>query len=87
MPDYVVEFYLSHPDETAVALAADHARSAALANPTTVHYLRSMFIPEDEVGFHLFRADSRELVRDVATRAGLPVGRVIEIVARPQELT
>ncbi len=87
VPDYVVEFYLSRLDADAVGRAAERARSttAAMAEDgTTVRYLRSVFLPEDETGFHFFQAASADLVRDAAMTARLPIDRVIEIITTPE---
>ena len=89
MPDYLVEFYLARDEAADIAPAAERALTATAAmngDGSTVRFLRSIFIPEDETGFHFFQAASPELVRDAAFRARLPLDRVIEVITTPEEL-
>lgn len=86
VPDYVVEFYLSRLHASEVKPAAERARSAAAAmtrDGTTVRYLRSVFLPDDETGFHFFSAEREQDVRDTARRARLPSDRVSEVITTP----
>jgi hypothetical protein len=45
-----------------------------------VRFLRSVFVPEDETCFHLYRAGSVDAVREAARRAALDVEDVSETV-------
>ena len=51
---------------------------------THVQLLRSIFLPEDETCLYLFEGTSREAVREVATRSGLQVERVVEAVSESE---
>lgn len=81
MRTYLVEAYL--PRARAAELDAALARLVAVtreASPRAgeVRYVRSTFIPEDEVCFHVFEAVSEAAVRDVGERAALTFDRVME---------
>ena len=47
---------------------------------TSIRYLRSLFVPEDETCFHTFSADSLDVVRAAAERAELRYIRIVEAV-------
>jgi hypothetical protein len=47
---------------------------------TPVRYLRSIFVPEDEICFLLYEAGSADAVREAALRARLPVERVAAVI-------
>lgn len=80
MPEYLVELYLprssSSPDE-----AARRVRSSATALRREGHgvrYVRSIFVPADEICFLLFEAASPELVGEATRRAAVEYERIIE---------
>jgi hypothetical protein len=83
MADFLVEVYTPRLDETALAkLVArlETASEAMSADGFRVRYLRSIHVPEDETCFHLFQAESAELVCEAGGRAGLTFDRVTEAV-------
>ena len=83
MPRYVAELYLPKKGSESLQTAAVRARSAADAmtrEGTPIRYLRAIFLGDDEVCFHLYEADSSELVREASRRAAIPVERVSEAV-------
>ena len=83
MPRYVAELYLPKKGSESLQAAAVRARSAADAmtrEGTPIRYLRAIFLGDDEVCFHLYEADSSELVREASRRAAIPVERVSEAV-------
>lgn len=83
MREFIGEQYLPADDAGAVAHRAGVARAAAdqlRCEGTPVHYVRSIFIPDDETCIHLFRADSIEAVRAAARRASLHLDRIAEAV-------
>jgi hypothetical protein len=80
MTEFVVELYAARSDATAVALAAERARSAAEVlsrEGSAVRFVRAIFMPEDETCFLLFEAATADVVRMAALRASLPVERVV----------
>ena len=45
---------------------------------TGARYVRTTFVPDDEVCFHVFEADSEAAVRDLGSRLALTFDRVLE---------
>src|SRR5512132_3769420 len=84
MAEFLVEFYLSRTDREAAVAGADSARLAAeelTRHGTSVRYLSSIFVPEDETCFHLYEAISADAIREVAQRADLSsFERVLEAI-------
>ena len=83
MPEYLVELYLPRTGSDHLREAAVRARSAAEATSRdgpSVRYVRSIFVPDYEMCFHLYEAGSQEEVRDASTRAGIPFQRIVEAV-------
>jgi hypothetical protein len=81
MPEFLVELYVSRAEAETVELTSERARAAAAqltGEGTSVHYLRSIYVPEDETCFHLFEGSSADAVREAARRAGLRVERLSE---------
>jgi hypothetical protein len=76
---FLVETYLSRdalgePDRTiARAIAAAEETDAS---GQAIRYVRSIFIPDDEVCLLLFEAGSAEIVGEAARRAGLDPERI-----------
>jgi uncharacterized protein DUF4242 len=88
MPEFLVELYVSQADGASIRRGAERARSAAdeLRNQGTfVRYVRSIFVPDDETCFQLYRASSVAAVRELGSRAGLRFERVSEAAAAPGE--
>jgi hypothetical protein len=76
---FLVETYA--PAAAGIADLGARARSArTTASPagTPVRYLRSIFVPGDEMCFHLFDARSAEAVREAIERVGLSPDRIVE---------
>ena len=80
MPEYLVELYSisAEPDSTALARLGDRG---------TVHYLRSIVIPDDETCLHLVEADSIERVAEAFEQVGLQTDRIVEAVGLPGPVT
>jgi hypothetical protein len=81
--EYLVEVF--QPKLTAAERAAASAQARRAAEQqsqagTPVRYLRSIFVPEDEVLFHLFEGGSADAVRQAMARAELPYERVVEAI-------
>jgi hypothetical protein len=78
MVEFALELYVSRTDATAVRRNVELARTAA--EGTSVRYLRSIFMPEDETCFLFFEASSAAAVGEIADLAGLSA-RVVEAAA------
>ena len=79
MATYVVETYLSRDAAGEPDMTISRAISAAAeveASGQPVRYLRSIFVPDDEMCLFLFEADAAEVVRTVSERAGLDPDRI-----------
>jgi hypothetical protein len=88
MPEFLVELYVPRTDAANTGTGAERARQAAeelSRQGTTIRYLRSIFVPDDETCFHLYKASSVEVVRQVESRAGLRFERISEAVAEPRK--
>jgi hypothetical protein len=59
--------------------AREAARQLSLAG-TAVRHVRSIYVPEDEICFHLFDAASLEAVRQASSDARLDAQRIVEAV-------
>lgn len=81
MKTYLVEAYLPRAREEelheAVARLEADAESAQPGS-ARARYLRSTFVPEDEICFHVFEAVSAEAVREAGERASLTFDRIVE---------
>jgi hypothetical protein len=80
---YLAELYLERLGTRDLDEGAALARAAAnevRAAGTPVRYLRSIFVPSDEICFHLFEAASAEGVQQAISRAGIAVQRIAEAI-------
>ena len=79
MTQFLVETYA--PAAAAIADIGTRARSveSAGSRATRVRYLRSFFVPADEMCFHLFDARSVEALRQAVERVGLSPDRIVEV--------
>jgi hypothetical protein len=80
MPQYLAELYLSRANADGVIDTLDRARAvnAMPAGGASVRYLRSIFVPGDEICLHLFEAANAAAVCGACRGAGIPVDRVME---------
>ena len=78
VPTYLVETY--EPDREGAIEDATASAQRAERLGDDVHYLRTTFLPEDEVVLHAFQAPSREALRAAAQRAALQYERIVETV-------
>ena len=84
MPDYLVETYLSRGLAGERASREQRARVAAAQleqEGTSVHFDRSIYVPEDEICFFVFEACSGRDAALAAQRAELDPIRVVEAVS------
>jgi hypothetical protein len=81
---FVIESYMSRTGTGELDAAAARLRAAIAEMPESagrVRYLRSMFVPDDEICFHVIEAPSQEVALDAARRAGLTPDRVVKAEA------
>jgi hypothetical protein len=79
---YLVESYVPRLAEAECHVAASRARSVAdelSRNGTSVRYLHSLFLAEDETCFHVFEAPSVEAVAEASRRAELAHSRIVPV--------
>jgi hypothetical protein len=87
VPTYLVEGYVSRSQAQHAHEAGRRARAAAEAlssEGAPIRYVRATFLPDDETCFHLFEADSIELVEEASRRAALGRTRVVPAVDLPE---
>lgn len=80
MPNYLAEYYAPRSGaalEDAIARVRLAANEIA-AEGVGLRHVRSTFVPEEEICFLLFEAESPDVVDEVGRRAGLPFERVVE---------
>lgn len=85
---YLAEAYVPRPRAGDVRAHERRARAAARElthQGVPIRFLRSFFVPEDEICFYVFEADSAETVEAACTRAALRFERVIEAVDSRKE--
>lgn len=78
----MVECYLprtrsTEMEEMASRLSTRHHGSRHA--PQVARYLRSTYVPEDELCFHLFEAESVDAVREASLRVSLAFDRIVEV--------
>ena len=81
MTRFLVEVYT--PAAAEIEKVEARARCAAAESSdgeTRVRYLRSIFVPADEMSFHLFEAPSVDAVRKAVQLADLEYARIAEAV-------
>jgi hypothetical protein len=86
MPSFLAETYLARPGKARLR-SAERARAAAkklAEDGTRIRFMRSIYVPNDEICFLVFDAISAEAVEDACTRAGIRFERVVKAVESPQ---
>jgi hypothetical protein len=81
---YLVEVYLPRRDEAALADAAMRARAASehvTSEGGHVRYLRTIFVPQDEICFHLYEAQTADAVAEASLRAEIVYERIVRAVS------
>jgi hypothetical protein len=81
---YLVELYLPRRDEAALADAAVRARAASeqlTSEGRQVRYLRTIFVPQDEICFHLYEAQAADVVGEASRRAQIAYERIVRAVS------
>ena len=80
---YIVEAYVPRGRGAEHGATAERARQAALtlaAEGQRIRFLRSTFLPTDELCFLVFQADSPRVVSEAALRAAIEFERIVEAV-------
>ena len=84
MATFVIESYMSRTGTGELDAAAAKLRAAIATLPPSagrVRYLRSMFVPDDEICFHVVEAPTLEAAVEAAGLAGLTPERVVKAEA------
>lgn len=84
MAEYLVELYLPRGDEATLADVADRARAASdrlASEGTDVRYLQTIFVPLDEICFHLYEAQGADVVGEASLRARIPYERIVGVIS------
>ncbi len=76
MKSYLVESYVAR-SPAALESSREKARKTAELG-AAVLYVRSTYLPEDEVALHLFEAPSIEALEEAGRRAALEFERIVE---------
>jgi hypothetical protein len=88
MATYAVETYMSRVEGSDLDALASKLRNAdeSVFEGRAVRYLGSVYIPVDEICFHLIEGPSAAAVRRACGLAGLVAERVVQAV-RSKEIT
>ena len=81
---YVIETYQSRTRSGELDAATSRLRAVVAAATTIegpVRHVRSFFVPEDEMCFHVVEAPSIETTAELSRRAGLVPERIVEAEA------
>lgn len=81
MAEFLIESYVSRTDLAAGVPSASDVEEVAdqlTREGRPVALLRVTVVPEEETSFFLFRAESGDLAREAAERAGVIVERVVQ---------
>lgn len=84
MNQFLVELYLPRRDEAVLRDAAVRARIASeqvTSEGKQVRYLRTIFVPEDEICFHLYEAHAADAVGEASLRAQIAYERIVRAVS------
>jgi hypothetical protein len=74
--EFLAELFSEADDLDGRSALVLRAQQAA-AGSTDVRFLRSMFLPDDEMCFLVFEAESSDAVTRLAAQAALPIDRVV----------
>ena len=84
MKQFLVEVYVPRSRASELGAAKERVRAATThisRSDRDIHYVRAIYVPEDEICFYVFDASSADLVAEVSGLAGLRDGRVVETLA------
>jgi hypothetical protein len=74
--EFLAELFTEADDVDGRTVLVQRARDAAHAS-ADVRFVRSIFVPDDEMCFLVFEADSAAAVAFLAEQAALPIDRVV----------
>lgn len=83
MPNYLIDADLPRSRAGELSKLIVRLRAAAeelTAEGTRVRYVRSSFLPNDELFLHLIEAESAEAAGEATRRAGMAPERIVEAV-------
>lgn len=83
MQSYLIDSYLPRSRAGELSELIARMRTAAeelTAEGTRVRYVRSSFLPADELFLHLIEAESAEAAGEATRRAGMAPERIVEAV-------
>ena len=83
MPRFMVESYpvgLTADELTAASDRAARVAQELQLDGINVRLVESTLVPAEDSLFCIFEAPSREVVEEIATRAAIPIDRLIEAV-------
>ena len=81
---FVIETYLSRARAGELPETVRRLREAVARAPTReqpVRYVRSFFVPQDEICSHVVEAPSIDVTSELTQRAGLQADRIVEASA------
>jgi hypothetical protein len=81
---YLLECYKPGLERTDAEFATDRALAASAElreEGRKIEYVGAILVPEDEVVFHVFAAESAAAVREASVRASVEYERIVESVA------
>lgn len=81
MATYLAETYMPTTRSGALRDTAHKVRATTeqmTVEGTPIRYLRTIFLREDEICFHVYEAGSPESVIEASRRAAVPIDRVVE---------
>lgn len=84
MATYVIETYLSRTSTGELEATTSRLRAAIVAASTgerPVKYVRSFFVPGDEICFHVVEGPSVASIVELSRAAGLSPERIVEAEA------
>ena len=76
MPTFIAETFM--PGARSEEVAGVSERLSGLDDAAPVRYVRTTFVPGDEVCFHVFEADTADDVKRLADGLGIVLDRVAE---------
>jgi hypothetical protein len=88
MQSFLAEAYVARPHASDLRAHERRARAAAKElrqRGIAIRFVRSIFLPSDEICFYVFEADSAEAVGTACAQAALRFERVVEAVDSRRE--